>query len=272
MDVVGVPESQNFQISSLPFDYFPDVGLSLAHDPRNPNPANVRVILFDESGFMATSCQFQILPGGHYSKYLWQLPWDGGVPPGFGPIGKVEIESDEVIGGIAMLVTPGGSAGFQISTLPLGGTPLTYDIEFTGTGDIFGDVYTGELTLWIEGFYVKGYLIITSVNGVPVTVAASAEVMTDEDISGPYNRMPILVNGQLIGTELDLSFFTGPANTWPTNSDIYGAIVYLYVSGFTPGGNVNGDDPGEYAVWTAYHAWGDESVVWGTLVIDNTLF
>ena len=256
MDAVGVPESKEFMISSLPFDMYSDVGLSLVN-PSN-GPAEVSVILFGPGGNFAANCTFTLQSGEHYAKYLAELPWFSD-PVGFGPVGKVEITSDVPIAGIAMLITPGSAAGAQISTLPLGGTPLTYEVTFTRTTDAVPGVYTGDLTLWIEGFFVKGYLNITSVNGTPV-----GDPMTD---------MPILVNGQLDGTELDLAFFTGPANTWPTNSDSYGAIVYMYVMGFSPSDNVNGDDElNDFAVWTAYHAWGDEAVVGGTLVIDNTIF
>ncbi len=255
MDAVGVPESKEFMISSLPFDVYSDVGLSLVN--TSTGPAEVSVLLFDlDGGLPVANCTFTLQTGEHYSKYLYQLPWFSD-PTGFGPTGKVEISSDVPIAGIAMLVTP-GSAGDQISTLPLGGTPLTYDVAFTSDIGVVPGEFTGELTLWIEGFFVKGYLNITSVDGTAV--------------GDPTTEIPILVNGQLIGTELDLTFFTGPANTWPTNSDIYGAVVYIYVMGFTPSGNINGDDPEEFAIWGACNAWGDEALVGGTLVIDNTIF
>lgn len=262
MDAVGVPESKEFLVSSLPFDMYSDVGLSLVN-PSN-GPAEVDVLLFDpDGGLPAANCTFTLQAGEHYAKYLTELPWFSN-PAGFGPVGKVEISSDVPIAGIAMLITPGSAAGAQISTLPLGGTPLTYMVEFEGTGDALGQVYEGELTLWIEGFFVKGYLKLTTVN--------------DSAVADPYGTMPILVNGQLIDTELDLAFFTGsyfvdqdehPA--WP-NVDNFGAVVYIYVSDFTPSANVLGDGIG-YTRWTAYHAWdNDQALMEGTLVLDNTIF
>ncbi len=248
MDAVGVPESQEFLITSLPFDYFPDVGLSLAHPDINMTglAANVNVLLFDEDGNAVGTCDFSIAPGGHVSTYLSELPWTGGIPSGFGPIGKVEISCDQAISGICMLISPGSAAGAQISTLPLGGTPLNYAVEFTGTGVD----YKGDLTLWIEGFYVKGYLKLTSINGLSV--------------ADSYRR-PILVNGQLIGTELDLSFFTGPSGVWPNSSDL-GVSLYMYVWSFTPGSSSLSGYWGSYNFWDA-----GTPVSEGTLTLDNTL-
>ena len=182
-------------------------------------------------------------PGEHFSRYLYQLDWNGaGVPDGFGPIGKVEIYSDSFISGICMLVTPGGAAGAQISTLPLGGTPLTYQVQFNGGGDIAGDVYRGELTIWIEGYYVNGYLKLTSINESPVT--------------DPHASQPILVTGHLVDNELNLSFFTGFGRdpysnvAWPGVSN-YGAVVYMYVGGFSP----TATSYTGYLPWMAYNIW-----------------
>ena len=247
MDAVGVPESKEFMISSLPFDMYSDIGLSLVNPTEGS--AEVGVILFDADGNAEANCTFTLQPGEHYAKYLSQLPWFSN-PTGFGPVGKVEISSDVPIAGIAMLITPGSAAGAQISTLPLGGTPLTYMVEFTGVGDGI-DQIEGELSLWIEGFFVKGYLKLTSVNG--------------SDVENSF-RPPILVNGQLIGTELDLSFFTGPSGVWPNDSDL-GVSLYMYVWGFTPSVNA------PTGWWGAYNFWDNGTPVHeGTLTLDNTLF
>jgi hypothetical protein len=248
MDAVGVPESKEFMISSLPFDMYADVGLSLVNPATAA--AEVDVLLFDpDGGLPVANCTFTLQPGEHYAKYLTELPWFVD-PVGFGPIGKVEISSDIPISGIAMLITPGSSAGAQISTLPLGGTPLTYLATFTANSA----VYEGELALWIDGFRVKGYLQIT------------------DDGTGPVdnsNVRPILVNGQLIGDELDLTCFTGPANTWP-DVERFGAVLYIYVFGFTPTSNLM-DNSGNR--WTAYHVWDTaQDLVEGGVALDNTLF
>jgi len=71
MDAVGVPESREFLITSLPFDYYTDIGLALAHpDLTNAGPAEVSVILFDEDNTAVANCLFTLDPGEHYSAYL----------------------------------------------------------------------------------------------------------------------------------------------------------------------------------------------------------
>ena len=260
LDAVGVPASREFRNVTLPFDSFNNVGLSLAQPLFMGQPsANVNLILYDEDGNAVASHDFHMSPGEHFSRYLYQLDWNGeGVPDGYGPIGKVEIYSDSFISGICMLVTPGGAAGAQISTLPLAGAPLTYQVQFNGSGVIAGDVYLGELTIWLEGYYVNGYLKLTSINNEPV--------------SSPHPSQPILVTGHLVDNELNLSFFTGFGRdfysnlAWPGVSN-YGAVVYMYVGGFRPTANIYQG----YLPWMAYNIWdSSKAVVGGTLTLNNT--
>ena len=248
MDAVGVPESKEFMISSLPFDMYSDVGLSLVNP--SAETAEVSVLLFDPDGLIPANCVFDLLPGEHKALYLTELPWFND-PVGFGPVGKVEISSDVPIAGIAMLVTPGSAAGAQISTLPLGGTPTTYVATFTGDTE----VYEGILTIWIEGFFVKGYLQMTDVGSGPVSF--------DDTI-------PILVNGQLVGTELELACTTWPANTWPGVESLYGGLLYIYIGDFTPSSDILDHVAN---TWASYHVWdNDLATERGTVVLDNTIF
>ena len=125
LDAVGVPESKEFLVTTIPFDSFADVGISLAHTAifGGSGTASISATLFDENGTISGNCTFDLQVGEHYSKYLFELPWDTAVPQGFGPVGRVELLSNVAVAGISMLVTPGSAAGAQISTLPLGGTP-----------------------------------------------------------------------------------------------------------------------------------------------------
>ena len=253
MDAVGVPESKEFMVSSLPFDMYADVGLALVN-PSNTT-SQVRVILFDENGNFAATSDFNLAPGEHLSRYLTQLPWSSD-PVGFGPVGKVEIltRNGVPISGIAMLITPGSAAGAQISTLPLGGTPITYEATFTGAGDV---TYTGELALWIEGFGVKGYLQMTSVDGAGTPVDFNANT-------------PIMLNGQLVGTELELASTTWPANTWPGVESPYGGILYIYIALYDPTADILDENSN---TWASYHVWDtDQDIERGIVVLENTIF
>ena len=207
-DAVGVPESREFYLSSLPYSNFYDVGLSLANaDLYGSGPADVRILLFYQNGEIATQCSVELASYGHFSKFLSELPWEDPLYT-LDPvtIGKVEIESSVAISGIAMTITDGAGGKAEISTLPIDATPILY--AFTMDADN-GDVYEGELSIWIEGYFVKGYMHITGVNG--------------EYFDDPYIYQPYLVSGQLIGLDMDLAFY---CDWWPTTE---GTGVSLYI-------------------------------------------
>ncbi len=186
LDAVGVPESREFLVASLPFSQFSDVGLSLAVPERGPEEdASVAVLLYDESSNLVSQCQFPILFGGHFAKFLGELPWTTSIS-GMGPAGKVEIRSNRLVAGIGMTVTPGAGGGAEISTLPLSGTPLYYTLEAEDSEE---NIYTGDVNFWIEGFVVNGYMRLSHING--------------EEIE---NTQTWKVAGQLIFDEMKLAF------------------------------------------------------------------
>ena len=246
-DAVGVPESKEFFISSLPYSNFNDVGLSLANpDLYGSGPADIRIMLFYESGEIATQCSLEMDSYAHLSLFLSELPWEDPLHT-LGPltIGKVEIESSVAISGIAMTLTEGADGTDEISTLPIDATPLTYTLTMEADN---GDVYEGEMSLWIEGFFVKGYMHITGING--------------EYYDDAYSFQPFLVSGQLIGSDLDLSFY---CYWWPTTEDT-GVSLYIYVPGFFTGfREMDG-------FWSADYAW-NEGVdpLRGDITITNTM-
>ncbi len=186
LDAVGVPASREFFVSSLPFSEFYDVGLSLAVPWEGANrDADVTILLFDEDGIKVSQCQITIPFGGHYAKYLSELPWATPLT-GFGPVGRVELHSNRLLAGIGMTITSGDQGGAQISTLPLTGTPLFYTLAAEDEDE---NTYEGVVTFWIEGFYVEGYMVIERVN--------------EEDNPEPYNWK---VTGQLINGEMKLAY------------------------------------------------------------------
>lgn len=246
-DAVGVPGSKEFYISSLPYSNFYDIGLSLANpDLYGSGAAGIRVLLFYESGEIANQCDFEMASNAHLSKFLSELPWEAPINT-LDPvtIGKVEIESSVAISGIAMTITDGSGSEAEISTLPLNATPLTYSLTMEADN---GDVYEGELSLWVEGFYVKGYMHITGVNG--------------EYYDDAYTWQPYLVTGRLIDLDMDLAFY---CDWWPTTEDT-GVSLYLYFSQFFAGS----DEMTGY--WSADYAWnGGVAPLRGDITINNTM-
>lgn len=226
LDAVGVPGSSEFLNVSLPFSSFNDVGLSLGN--ISGDHATVDVTLFDNTGFQVSNCQFTVLSGGHFAAYLKELPWTTSIGS-FGPVGKVDIQTDVSLSGIAMTITPDGIGGAQISTLPLEGTPLVYTLGLTsGEG---AETYMGKLTLWIEGFFVKGYMTLTQENGEFIQ-------------QGKYGSVPFMVSGRLKDDSLDLAFVT---DGWPTAGLGHGVSLYLHFWNFDVSSNeIYGD-------WSADH-------------------
>jgi hypothetical protein len=246
-DAVGVAGSKEFYVSSLPYSNFYDVGLSLANpDLYNSGAADIRILLFNEEGEILTQSSINMASNAHLSKFLSELPWESPISS-LGPvtIGKVEIESSVAISGIGMTITDGVAGKAEISTLPLDAAPLTYTLTMEADN---GDVYEGELSLWVEGLYVKGYMHITGVNG--------------EYYDDAYSFQPFLVAGRLIGLDMDLAFF---CDWWPTTQDT-GVSLYIYLSQYFAGS----DEMTGY--WSADYAWNEGwDPLRGDLTINNTM-
>ena len=246
-DAVGVPESKEFYVSSLPYSNFYDVGLSLANaDLYGSGPADINILLFYQNGEIASQCNVELASYGHFSKFLSELPWEDPIHT-LDPvtIGKVEISSSVAISGIAMTITDGAGGKAEISTLPIDATPLLYSLVMEADN---GDVYEGELSLWIEGYFVKGYMQITGING--------------EYFDAPYDDQPYLVSGQLIGLDMDLSFY---CDWWPT-TDGTGVSLYIYLPQFYSGFNEM------TGYWSADYAWNEGTApLRGDITVNNTM-
>jgi hypothetical protein len=193
-DSVGLGSSQEFYLATLPFEDFATVGLALVNgnvqlgevDPQPRADANVTLRLYDEDGNLVSTSNDPILTGmvpmTHVAQFLRDF-FPSGIQLGRG---KVEISSDVPIYGTALTFLF-VDAGTQSSSLPLEPSPVPYAIQIN-----FDDnsSLAGDLTLWAEGYFVKGYLVVNSANG--------GEVL---------NKVLTIVNGQLIDGILELSFY-----------------------------------------------------------------
>lgn len=192
-DSVGVASSQEFYLATLPFENFSTVALALVNGNVNLDEtlegrsnANVTLRLYDSDGdLVATSNDPDLspmVPMAHIPRFLPQF-FPAGTQLGRG---RVEIVSDVPIFGTALTFLYVES-GTQSSSLSLEPSTITYSIRLDSEAD---DVLEGEITLWAEGYFVKGYLVISTVNGGPV-----------------QERVFTFVNGQLIDGILELSFY-----------------------------------------------------------------
>lgn len=176
-DSVGVSPSKEFYLASLPFQAFNNIALALVNgDLSGERVANVLVRLFTEGGTELTTKTLQLGSFFHEARFLSEL-FPGMRLQG----GKVEISSDIPIFGTALTLH-----GKELSSLPLEPSPVSYKVQMISSD---GEVVTGEMALWAAGFFIRGYFLMTAVEGDPIQEAVLE-----------------LVNGHLVDGFLQLSF------------------------------------------------------------------
>ena len=180
VDSVGVSPSQEFYLSSIPFENFQSIALALVNgDLGGERWADVQLRLLAEDGSEVATQRFKLGSFFHAAQFLFELF------PGIDLVrGKVEIFSDFPIFGTALILEQG-----ELSSLPLEPTPVSYDLRMVSSE---GAVATGAMTLWAKGFFVEGYFRIGEVDQEPL----------EESVFG-------LVSGQLFDGFLQLSFPLG---------------------------------------------------------------
>ena len=143
-DSVGVPPARQFLASSLPFEDFNSICLAFANTDLKERSAHLKLrVLSDTNAQIGQTNNITLVNGEHTARYLWQL--FPGISLGRG---RLEIESDVPISGIALTQAPGN----QLSSLPLESTTRTYSVELNSLDEI------RHMTLWTESLFVKGYL------------------------------------------------------------------------------------------------------------------
>jgi hypothetical protein len=145
-DSVGVPPAQQFEVSSLPFEDFNSICLALVNSDLAGRPADLKLKLYSDTNVQVGETVDLPLTNGKYSaQYLYQI-----FPSVALSRGRLEIASDIPVSGIAITQAPGD----QFSSLPLNSTTRTYSLMTpSASGAEFGN-----LTLWSESFFMKGYL------------------------------------------------------------------------------------------------------------------
>lgn len=177
-DSVGIQPSSEFYLASLPFDDFGSVALALANPDLAGNlDTQLRITLLDDQGAERGTARPVLKSHGHDAQFLFEL-----FPGVQMTRGKIEIASALPVVGTALTFRQG-----QLSSLPLLPAPVGYNVRMVSDG---GAVFEGQMSLWAEGFFVRGYLVLQKYNEGAI---GSPEVT--------------LVNGQLIDGFLDLSFF-----------------------------------------------------------------
>ena len=176
-DSVGISPSKEFYRASIPFEEFSEMALALVNgDLTRERTASVELDLFSSDGDPVGSTRVIRLGSlAHTARFLHEL-----FPGQTLQRGKVEIASDFPIFGTALTFSGG-----QFSSLPLDPAPVTYSVRLE-TGEEYA---TGELALWADGSFIRGYMMIF---GVGETVFEVPEFS--------------LVNGELENGRLRLTF------------------------------------------------------------------
>jgi len=144
-DSIGVLPSNQFLVTTIPFEDFNAVSFAFANTDARGRTAHLKFRLYNAGGTPVRTELPKILQNReHLARYLREIFTD--VTLGRG---RVDIESDVPVSGVALIQT-----GSQFSSLPLDSTTRTYLVDLTG-GTLDEARY---MVLSTEGFFVKGYL------------------------------------------------------------------------------------------------------------------
>jgi hypothetical protein len=152
---VGVSPSGEFYRATLPADDLSTLLLALVN--LNNDSASVTLTIFPENSTTPLGSQTLTLGKNNHSANF--LAYSYGLFPNLslsGVRGRVEIESDKQILGTAMTAING-----LFSSLPLLASPYSYNFSTSISEIPLG----GQIGVWHEGPYVKGYLCVTTAAG-----------------------------------------------------------------------------------------------------------
>ncbi len=152
---VGISPSSEFYRATLTSDDMSTLAMALVN--LNATPAVITLKAYSEANTPLGSPVTlpDLGPNYHMAEYIWQR-----IAEIKGMRGRVEIQSNVPIMGIAITDING-----LFSSLPLSAAPCSYDFSTT----ISGIPLNGELGMWIEGPYIKGYLRVTHANNAPLS-------------------------------------------------------------------------------------------------------
>lgn len=152
IDSVGVQPSSELYLTAIPFDDFSKLAMALAN--FNTAGVTVKLTVFSDANTQVATISQPLAAGEHMAKYLWQLF------PSVQPIrGRLEIQSSgPPVTGTILTDIDG-----QLSSLPMQPAVKAY----TFTGSLGGISFTGEISLWLDGLFVQGYIRVLTAGGVP---------------------------------------------------------------------------------------------------------
>jgi hypothetical protein len=208
VDSVGVQPSSEFYLTAVPFDDFTKLAMALAN--LNTTATTVRLSVFSETNTLLTPpLDRPFASGEHLAVYLRQL-----FPSIQAVRGRLEIQSSgsPVIGTILTDIDN------QLSSLPM--LPAVKAYTFSGSIGVIS--VTGELSFWLDGRFVQGYLRVLTFGGVqepnPDTLSLTGSLvdgLLQMIASGnPKATNSLLVNTFIESFSLSQTTLQGIATAW----------------------------------------------------------
>lgn len=177
-DSIGVAPSSEFYLSTVPFVDFLTLALALVYRGPAAQNAAVKLTVLSQANEVVAAKTMTLGQNEQWVRFLWEE---------FGRLsvgrGRLEIQSDAMITGTALMFVAG-----QFSSLPLLPTMRSYNMAT----DVQGVTCKGQLSLWAEGRYLKGYFVVTEIPNLPTPA------------------VEVLVFGQLHESKLKLLFYAPP--------------------------------------------------------------
>lgn len=154
IESVGMLPSTEFYRATLPSDDLATLALALVN--LNATPAVITLKAYNETNVQlgGTVTLPELATNQHMAEYVWQR-----IAGLSGVRGRIEIQSNVPVMGAALTDING-----LFSSLPLSAAPHSYEYSTTISGIPIG----GQLGMWIEGAYIKGYLSVTMANNAPL--------------------------------------------------------------------------------------------------------
>ena len=213
VDSVGVQPSSEFYLTAIPFDDFSTIAYALAN--LNTTTVTPRLSLYSDTNVLVASANLpQFAPGQHMAEYLRQRFQGAQITRG-----RLEIQSDlPIIGTILTDNYDTVTQLSQLSSLPM--LPAVKAYTFSGSIGVMS--VTGELSFWLDGRFVQGYLRVLTFGGVqeqnPDTLSLTgslADGLLQMITSGnPQATNSLLVNTIIESFSLSQTTLQGLATAW----------------------------------------------------------
>jgi hypothetical protein len=208
LDAVGIVPSNPILGAAIPVADFTTLVFAFANtSPEAEGTATITLTPYSATNTaIGKAAAITLTNGTHIAEYLTEAF------PGISGSGRVEIQSNIPVSGVALTqqASPGAGVPGQLSSLPLDSTTRTYAVSTSSS-----EVPIAKMTLWTNGLFVNGYVTMTNSTTLYAVVGQIAsdgtvhlhfDGMVDTEEGSYYIFVYITTSGTYTPT---LSSFTG---------------------------------------------------------------